>query len=83
MAVLSAMMAIDAKVVIMVKSIQGTKGRFISATGRAVPLTHARVVSARIPDDIYDELAAMSSGDRCDFIRAAIVEKLQRSKQEI
>lgn len=68
----------------MAKSVKGAKGRFVSAVGRAVPLSHAPVVSARVPDEIFAQLSLMSSGDRGDFIRAAIAEKLDRdsSKQE-
>jgi hypothetical protein len=71
----------------MARSIKGSTGRFISATGRPDPLTHARVFAVRVPaGGIADKLGAMKSGDRGDFLRAAIAEKLERdqvlSKQE-
>ena len=67
----------------MPKSVKGSKGRFISADGRVIPLTNAPIVSARVTEEIFAELSLMSSGDRGDFIRAAIAEKLERSKQEV
>lgn len=76
------MIAIDIKVGIMAKSVRGAKGRYASAVGRVVPLSHAPVVSARVPDEIFAELSQMSSGDRGDFIRAAIAEKLERDSTQ-
>ncbi len=39
-----------------------------------------KVVSAKVPDDVYKELALrVPEGDRSDFIREAIMEKLQKT----
>ena len=39
-----------------------------------------KVVSAKVPDDIYRELILrVPEGDRSDFIREAIIEKLQKT----
>jgi hypothetical protein len=47
---------------------------------RAFNLSEARVISAKIPDEIYKEMALrVPDGDRSDFIREAIIEKLQKT----
>jgi metal-responsive CopG/Arc/MetJ family transcriptional regulator len=39
-----------------------------------------RVISAKIPDEVFKEMALrIPEGDRSDFIREAIVEKLQKT----
>jgi Arc/MetJ-type ribon-helix-helix transcriptional regulator len=43
-------------------------------------LTDARVISAKVPDAVYKEMALrVPEGDRSDFIREAIMEKLEKT----
>ncbi len=43
-------------------------------------MSEARVVSAKVPDEVYKELMLrIPEGDRSDFIREAILEKLQKT----
>lgn len=43
-------------------------------------MSEVRVISVKIPEDIYQELALrVPEGDRSDFIREAIMEKLQKT----
>lgn len=43
-------------------------------------VSEVRVISAKIPDEVYRELALrVPEGDRSDFIREAILEKLQKT----
>ncbi|MFB3889341.1 MAG: hypothetical protein ACE14S_07600 [Candidatus Bathyarchaeia archaeon] len=43
-------------------------------------MSDARVISAKVPEDVYKEIALrVPEGDRSDFIREAILEKLQKT----
>jgi hypothetical protein len=43
-------------------------------------MTENRVISAKIPDEVYKEMALrLPEGERSDFIREAIIEKLERT----
>lgn len=43
-------------------------------------MSEVRVVSAKVPDDVYKEMMLrIPEGDRSDFIREAIMEKLQKT----
>ena len=43
-------------------------------------MSEVKVISAKVPDDIYKEMALrVPEGDRSDFIREAIIEKLQKT----
>jgi len=45
-----------------------------------VAMSDVRVVSAKVPEEVYKEMALrVPEGDRSDFIREAIVEKLQKT----
>lgn len=68
----------------MAKKIRGDRGLFAPASGVSLfTAKGSRVFSVRVAGDNAEVLGAMSSGDRGDFIRAAIAEKLEReSKQE-
>lgn len=67
----------------MAKVLRSPLGSFISANGERLP----KQIKVRVSEDLMDRLAFLlpDSGDRHDFIRAAIAEKLDResSKQEI
>lgn len=62
----------------MAVALRGVTGAFIPANGEALAVR----VHLRVPRKIGDRLAALfpNSGDRLDFIRAAIAEKLERDK---
>lgn len=68
----------------MAVALRGVTGAFVPASGGGFPVR----VHLRVSKDMGDRLAALypNSGDRMDFIRAAIAEKLERdqllSKQE-
>ena len=61
---------------------KGDRG-FTSSSGVSTFTAASRVFHFRASGAIADGLEAMAKNDRCDFIRAAIAEKLERSKQEI
>jgi len=43
-------------------------------------MNEVRVISAKVPDEVYKEMVLrVPEGDRSDFIREAIVEKLQKT----
>jgi len=43
-------------------------------------MSEVRVVSAKIPEEVYNEMALrVPEGDRSNFIREALIEKLQRT----
>jgi Arc/MetJ-type ribon-helix-helix transcriptional regulator len=43
-------------------------------------LSEVRIVSAKIPEEVYKEMVLrISEGDRSDFIREAIIEKLEKT----
>jgi hypothetical protein len=43
-------------------------------------MTENRVISAKIPDEVYKEMVLrLPEGERSDFIREAIIEKLERT----
>jgi Arc/MetJ-type ribon-helix-helix transcriptional regulator len=43
-------------------------------------VSEARVISAKVPEELYKEMALrVPEGDRSDFIREAIIEKLQKT----
>src|SRR5512143_3534759 len=47
---------------------------------QAVGLSEVKVISAKVPDEVYKEMALrVPEGDRSDFIREAIIEKLQKT----
>ena len=62
--------------------LRGVTGAFVPASGGGFPVR----VHLRVSKDMGDRLASLcpNSGDRMDFIRAAITEKLERdsSNQE-
>ena len=46
----------------------------------AYAVSEVRVVSAKVPDEVYKEMVLrIPEGDRSDFIREAIIEKLQKT----
>ena len=65
----------------MAKILRSSLGSFISANGDNL----SEQILLRISKQLKTRLVALlpDSGDRMDFIRAAIAEKLERSKQEI
>jgi hypothetical protein len=69
----------------MAVKLRGVTGAYIPANGEGFPVR----VNLRVTKVVGDRLAALfpASGDRMDFIRAAIAEKLERdgvlSNQEI
>lgn len=45
-----------------------------------VPVSEPRTISAKVPEEVYKEMALrVPEGDRSDFIREAIIEKLQKT----
>ena len=43
-------------------------------------MSEVRVISAKVPEEVYKEMALrIPEGDRSDFIREAIIEKLQKT----
>ena len=45
-----------------------------------VPLSEVKVVSVKIPEEVYSEMVIrVPEGDRSNFIREAIIEKLQKT----
>lgn len=47
---------------------------------QVICVDEVRVISAKIPDEVYKEMALrVPEGDRSDFIREAIIEKLQKT----
>lgn len=65
----------------MAVKLRSVTGAYIPANGEGFPVR----VNLRVSKAMGDRLVAMfpASGDRMDFIRAAIAEKLERdSKQE-
>ena len=49
-------------------------------TMRELNMTDARVVTVKLPEEVYHEMALrIPEGDRSDFIREAINEKLQKT----
>lgn len=65
----------------MAVKVRAVTGAWIPANGDGFPVR----VNLRVSKDMSDRLVSLcpDSGDRMDFIRAAIAEKLERSKQEI
>ena len=65
----------------MAKVLRSPLGMFISGGGDRL----SKQIKVRVSLDHLDRLSVLlpDSGDRHDFIRAAIAEKLERSKQEI
>ena len=67
----------------MAKVLRSSLGSFISANGERL----SKQIKVRVSENLIDRLASLlpDSGDRHDFIREAIAEKLDRdtSKQEI
>ena len=69
----------------MAKVVNGDRGLFCPISGSSTfTATGSRVFAFRDAGKSADILGAMESGDRGDFIRAAIAEKLERdsSNQE-
>lgn len=65
----------------MAKVLRSSLGSFISATGERLSKQILIRISERDSDRLFSRFP--DSGDRLDFIRAAIAEKLERdSKQE-
>src|SRR3972149_4496752 len=47
---------------------------------RMVAVGEVRVISAKVPEEVYKEMILrIPEGDRSDFIREAIIEKLQKT----
>jgi Arc/MetJ-type ribon-helix-helix transcriptional regulator len=47
---------------------------------QVIALDEVRVISAKVPDEVYKEMSLrIPEGDRSDFIREAIMEKLQKT----
>jgi metal-responsive CopG/Arc/MetJ family transcriptional regulator len=45
-------------------------------------MSELRVISIKIPEDVYQELALrVPEGERSNFIRDAIIEKLQKKRR--
>jgi len=54
--------------------------RYTLAKSRGIELSDVRVISVKVPEGIYSEMALrVPEGDRSDFIRQAILEKLQNT----